>query len=252
MKERILVWVLALLLGFALPSFAAKYKVEPVSGGGSVKGTVKLKGAQPESEKILITKNKDICGSGYREIQWVPLGPKKGLPEMVVYLNKIAKGKDWSGDLAKPVVIDQKKCAFSPWLQVVQHKAEVTVKNSDPVLHNIHIRELIGIKPGKPRGVKRTMFNEGQPPGSGDLKSKIAPRRSSLIAINCEAHNFMFAWAFAAKTPYVAKTDANGNYEIKDIPPGSYDLMAWHPTLGLQKQKITVKGGAAATSNFTY
>ena len=238
-------------------SAASKYKVVTVSNGGSVSGKVTLQGAQPAPEKILITKNKEVCGTGNREVQWVPLGKNQGLLETVVYLKKIKKGKGWKGALpASKGTMDQKKCLFSPWLQIVKIGAGMTIRNSDPVLHNIHIRELIGIKVGKARGVKRTMLNEAQPGAPGDpaqdLETKIKPRRSNFVAINCEAHNFMFAWMFAANHPYVAKTGADGSYKIDGIPPGKYTLSVWHPTLGLQEKKIKVKGGDSLSQSFSY
>lgn len=236
---------------------AAKYKVISVKNGASVSGRVTLKGKQPPPEEILITKNKEVCGKGNRAVQWVPVGKKNGLTEMVVFLKKVKKGKDWGGSDAAPKgVMNQEKCVFSPWLQVVRKGATVTVKNSDPVLHNIHIRELIGLKVGRARGVKRTMLNEAQPGSpeekAPDLEAKIKPRRGNFIAVNCEAHNFMFAWMFAADHPYVVKTGADGSYALKDIPPGKYVLSAWHPTLGLQEKKITVKAGQKMGHDFSY
>ncbi len=260
MKTKLLLG-LALIIFAAWPSaqtaWAAKYKVVKVGGGASVSGAMLLAGAQPAPEKILITKNKDVCGNGYRAIQWVPLGSNKGLQQAVVFLKKVKKGKGWkNAPIGISPSIHQKDCRFSPWLQVVKRGDELTIKNADPVLHNIHIRELIGLKVGKARGVKRTMLNEGQPGSpekpAQDLQTRIKPRRGSFIAINCEAHNFMFAWMFAAQHPYVAVTDDKGGYRIDDIPPGKYTLVAWHPTLGLQEQKITLKGGGKLKHDFTY
>lgn len=236
---------------------AAKYKVVAVKNGASVSGRVTLKGKQPPPERILITKNKDVCGTGNRAVQWVPLGKKNGLTEMVVFLKKVKKGKDWGGSAAvTQSEMNQKGCVFSPWMQIVRKGADMTVKNADPVLHNIHIRELIGIKVGKARGVKRTMLNEAQPGSvdekAPDLEAKIKPRRSNYIAINCEAHNFMFAWMFAADHPYVVQTGADGSYALTDIPPGKYVLSSWHPTLGILEKKIKVKAGQKLSHDISY
>ncbi len=172
-------------------------------------------------------------------INWVEAGENGGLSNMVVFLHKVKKGKAWQ-EHSGNYDIDQKNCDFDPWIQVVPKGSGLTVKNSDPVLHNIHIRELKGVRAGKRyRPVKKTMFNEGQPPGSGDIETEIKSRiKDNFIRINCEAHNFMFAWIFAADHPYVVQTGKDGSYTIDDIPAGKYKLRAWHPTLGLQEEKL--------------
>ncbi len=242
-----------LLLNFSPVLGAGKYKVIDVKNGGSVSGTVLLKGSAPKPERIAVAKNPDTCGTEDRLIKWVEAGDKGGLQNMVVYLYKVKKGKGWKND-SGTYEIDQKNCDFNPWLRIVPKGSKLIVKNSDPVLHNIHIRELKGVKPGKRyRPVKKTMFNEGQPPGGGDINAEIKTRmKDNFVRINCEAHNFMFAWMFAADHPYVVQTSADGSFSIGDIPAGKYKLRAWHPTLGLQQQKIKVTAGGSITHDFTF
>jgi hypothetical protein len=38
----------------------------------------------------------------------------------------------------------------------------------------------------------------------------------------------MNAWFAAFDHPYFAVTDEQGRFEIRDIPPGAYTLIAWH------------------------
>ena len=91
-----------LLAGFvsvamAMPAEAAKqkkYKEIDVADGGSVKGKVSFEGAVPADavEKILITKNADVCGKGEREVVWVDV--KDGaLRGTFVFLEKVKEGK---------------------------------------------------------------------------------------------------------------------------------------------------------------
>ncbi len=254
MRTLITTLTLLLFVGVTTSStLAAKYKVTKVSNGGKITGMIHLKGSVPKPERIAVAKNPEACGTEDRMIQWVETGNGGGLQNMVVYLHKVKEGKDWpkkSGDF----VIDQVKCDFKPWLQILPKGSKLTVKNSDPVLHNIHIRELKGVRPGrKYRPVKATMYNEGQPPGSGDINTEIKARmRGNLIRVNCEAHNFMFAWMFAADNPYAVYTGKDGSFTIDNIPPGKHILRAWHPTLGLKEKKLEVKAGETLSHHFTY
>lgn len=249
----------ALLLGaFALVALAGpadaakrgKYTEVEVTDGGSITGKVSFTGALPDDaiERILITKNNDVCGDGEREVVWVDV--KDGaLRGAFVFIDKVKEGKPWPAPEAGAYMVVQKECRFRPWAQVVQ-PGPFVIRNSDSgVLHNINARELIGVEKG--RIVKKTLFNFGQP-DPGDINDKIKPRRSSYIAINCEAHNFMFGFILAPVNPYAVVVGEDGSFSIDNIPPGKYTLKAWHPRFGVMKTKIIIAANQALESNFQF
>ncbi len=229
---------------------AAKYKEMAVTDGGSVKGRVTFEGALPDDaiERILITKNPDVCGTGEREVVWLDV--KDGaLRGSFVFIDKIKEGKKWPQPEGGQYLVTQKGCRFIPWAQVVR-PGPITIRNSDPgVLHNINTREMIGVEKG--RVVKRTMFNMAQP-DPGDIVKQIKPRRASFIGINCEAHNFMFGFMMVPKHPYAVVVKEDGSFSIDDVPPGAYTVKAWHPTLGLKKTKVTVPASGEVEAGFAF
>ena len=131
--------VLAVVL-VALPSTghsAKKYKEVEVADGGTVSGKVTFEGPLPEDaiERILITKNPDVCGTGEREIVWVDVvdGALRG---SFGFIDKIAEGKKWAVPEGGAFLVDQKGCRFHPWAQVIK-PGPLTIRNSDTgVLHN--------------------------------------------------------------------------------------------------------------------
>ncbi len=227
-----------------------KYKEVAVADGGTIKGKVTFEGPLPDDaiERILITKNPEVCGTGEREVVWVDV--KDGaLRGVIVFIHKIKEGKKWAKPKGGTYLITQKGCRFRPWAQVIR-PGPITIRNSDPgVLHNINTREMIGVEKG--RVVKRTMFNFGQP-DPGDIEQQIKPRRSHFIAINCEAHNFMFGFMMAPKHPYAVVVKEDGSYSLDNVPPGKYTLKAWHPGFGVKKTKVTVPAGGAVDANFAF
>lgn len=225
----------------ALAPGAQAYEGGAVAGGGQIIGKVAFKGDAPTAKKLPITKDNAVCGTGAREIVEVATAGGS-LEGAVVYVAKIDKGKAW-GDLDKPV-LDQQGCRFAPSVLVSRKDADLTIRNSDPVLHNIHTYEIIG-------SVRRTMFNVGQP-DKGDMKQSLKLRRSNVVKIECDAHDFMHAWAFAAENPYVAVSAKDGLFAIPDLPAGDYELKAWHPVLGEKTAKVSVRAGAAATAAFEF
>jgi hypothetical protein len=243
-----------MLLTDASSALAAGYAEVEVSGGGSVVGKLTFEGALPEDavERIGINKNPDVCdveGTGFREIVWVDV--KDGaLRGAFVFIDKIKEGKAWAEPDGGNYVILQKNCRFRPWAQVVK-PGPIIIRHSDPdsVLHNINTREMIGVEKGKV--VKRTMFNFGQPE-PGDIEKQLKPRRSAYIAMNCEAHNFMFGFMMAPKHPYAVVVQEDGSYAIDDVPPGTYTVKAWHPRFGIQKTELTVPENGSVEADFVF
>lgn len=224
-----------------LVPLAQAYEAAAVTGAGKVTGKVEFKGAAPASKKIPITKDNSVCGNGTREV--VEVDAKDGhLAGAVVYVAKIEKGKPW-GELERPVLVQQ-GCRFGSSVVLVKKDGELIVRNSDPVLHNIHTYEIIG-------SVRRTMFNVGQP-DKGDMKQPVKVRRANAIKIECDAHDFMHAWGFAADNPYAVVTKEDGSYTIDNLPAGEYEIKAWHPLLGEKTAKVTVAAGGAASASFEF
>lgn len=230
--------VLAGLL--AIPSAAAAYEVAPVAEAGSVTGKVLFKGEVPKPKRMLIAKNKEVCGEGYREIVEVAVS-NGALANAVVVIDGIAKGKAWVAQQQKPL-LDQKGCRFIPGMMVVTKGGDLDILNSDPVLHNIHTYEIIG-------PARRTLFNVGQPIQGSTITKPLKLRSGEWIKVECDAHDFMHAWMFAAPSPYVAVTREDGSFAVADVPPGKYKVRALHPVLGVKEGEVTVpaKGKAEIT-----
>ena len=62
----------------------------------------------------------------------------------------------------------------------------------------------------------------------------------------------MYAYILVRPNKYFAKTDINGNFVIKDVPPGNYTLVAWYETLPQKELTVTVpeSGDVILTSSF--
>ncbi|MFQ5627354.1 MAG: carboxypeptidase regulatory-like domain-containing protein [bacterium] len=222
-----------------------KYTVVSVENGASIRGVVTFSGTLPAPEKISIAKDTQSCGTGSREIQWIKLAADgTSLQNVAVYIAKIGEGKDWE----KPkdgYLLNQENCRFFPAFLAVPNGENLRILNSDPILHNIHTYEIIG-------RARRTMFNVGQPEKDFEFSKPIKTRRGNTVKIECDAHVFMHAWIFVPENPYYALVDKKGEYTISDIPPGSYSVKAWHPTLGEKKSEVTLKPGQKLILNFEF
>lgn len=234
--------VLAGLL--VIPSAAAAYEVAPVAEAGSLTGKVLFKGEVAKPKRMLIAKNKEVCGEGYREVVEVAVNNNGALTNTVVIIDGIAKGKAWGAQQQK-LLMDQRGCRFIPPMMVVPKGGELDILNSDPVLHNIHTYEIIG-------SARRTLFNVSQPIQGSTITKPLKLRSGEWVKVECDAHDFMHAWMFAASHPYVAVSDDDGRFAISGIPPGRYKVRALHPVLGVKEGEVTVpaKGKAEITFEF--
>jgi len=158
----------------------------------------------------------------------------KSPENIAVYVDAIPGKKfDPPGD---HVVVDQRKMNFVPRVTVVLQGTTVDFLNSDSVGHNVYWPSV--------GGNKKLAHNLGTWP-KGEKKSFqfTDPGAASLL---CNVHPEMSAFLVVAPTPYFAVTDADGSFEIKDVPPGTYTLKTWSEDGKVTTQSVTV---ASATAN---
>ena len=221
---RVIVLVFAAAL--ALVAVAEGFEVVPVPDGGSLRGKVVDPGPPPPPRKVVPTKDREVCGSGVREVPQMLLGPDRGVQDAIVYLRKVEKGKAWDRP-PQPPAIDNVKCDFRPHVQVVQ-PGDIEIVNSDPVLHNTH-----GFLD------RLTVFNVALP-NQGQRVRRLL-KRPGLVRVECDAHGWMLGWVYVADNPYYALTGKDGSFTITDVPPGSYTLVAWQAYTGPVEVPVTIK-----------
>jgi plastocyanin len=152
----------------------------------------------------------------------VQLDTHGGAGGAVVYLEGAA--------VAKPLtnaVVDQRNRAFEPHISVVTTGTTVQFPNDDTVFHNVfayfHAKRFdLGMYP---RGVKKTVTFD----------------KPGVVALLCNVHPDMSAYIMVVSTPYYAVAGKDGAYEIKDVPPGTYTLHAWHESGQTSDQTLTVE-----------
>ncbi|HET8948044.1 MAG TPA: carboxypeptidase regulatory-like domain-containing protein [Candidatus Polarisedimenticolia bacterium] len=143
------------------------------------------------------------------------------------------------GPPAGPVALDQHGCTFTPHAVTAQTGQTIAFHNSDTVAHNVHAL------PKTNAG-----FNMTVPPGGKPSEKSFA--KPEPVRVKCDIHPWMGSWVFVNDTPFQALTGADGRYEIKGLPAGTYEVEAWHERLGTSKQSVTVGDGEGKTADFTY
>lgn len=211
------------------------YQGMAVTDGGSITGMVTYAGAIPEKTKIEVTKDVSVCGKTTHYKEDLVVGENKGLANVVVKLTDINKGKGMDA-MTGPFELDQETCVFKPHVTLVPVGAELTILNSDGILHNIHTYS-----------ETNSPINVAQPGFKKRMVQTFA--KPEVIRVACDVHNWMSGYIVVAGHPYYAKTDDSGNFQLTDVPAGTYTVEYWHETLGTQTAEVTVTAGGTVEAN---
>ncbi|HTF56626.1 MAG TPA: carboxypeptidase regulatory-like domain-containing protein, partial [Planctomycetota bacterium] len=143
---------------------------------------------------------------------------------------------------SEPVVLDQVKCVYVPHVVGLMTNQPLIVRNSDDHLHNVH---------SFPQ--RNSPFNIGQSTKGLESNLRFAVPETG-IPVQCDLHPWMSAWIHVSDRPFFAVTGLNGRYSIPGLPPGDYEIVAWHERFPKAPRvaKVKVASGEAATVDFSF
>lgn len=202
--------------------------------GADITGKVTLKGTPPP-EKVLPLD--PACGKLHPgakpTTRFYVVGKDGALADVFVQITAGLARKDYPMP-SKPAVIDQKGCEYIPYVLGAQTKQKIVVKNSDPVLHNVHPTPQV---PGNKE------YNRGQLPGGPALEFAW-DNPEVFLRFKCDIHPWMFSYVGLVDHPFWSVSDTNGNFTITNVPPGTYTVEAYHRKAGKSAQQIKLETGS--------
>lgn len=254
---------LLFLVGATVAGFAQDYKVINVVDGGTISGTVKWAGAVPRTLEVPVSKDPKVCDPDDKKnisLDRLIVGPEGGVANTVVYLRNISSGKAFDLPVQERH-LDQKNCRYIPHILLVPVNETLTMQSSDTTLHTVHMQGA-------------ATYNLPFPfPNQPTSRTMAAP---GLVSLRCNGgHVWMNAEMMVVKHPYYAVTDESGRFEFTGVPPGTYQIVAWHEGWSLAgkeqsydvltekkvdrpvftepktwEKSVTVSGNQSATVNF--
>jgi plastocyanin len=132
--------------------------------------------------------------------------------------------------------MEQSNRRFTPELLVIQAGSRVSFPNQDPIFHNVF--SLSG----------PASFDLGNYP-MGDSRIVAFPR-PGIVYVNCHLHSNMTATIVVTPNRWNAQAGRDGNFELQDIPPGTYTVVAWHKAGGFFRQTVAIEADKPAHIEF--
>ncbi len=212
------------------PSAAATSKSIDLSTAGSLKGRILFEGTAPEPKAISVKGNPEcsVLHPGGNVMSEELLVKNGGLQNAFVYVKEGLEAYTFEIP-TQPVVITNNTCVYSPHVVGAQVNQPIIFQNNDATLHNIH---------SYPKANKA--FNLGLPI-QGMKQTKKFSAAEVMVPMKCDVHPWMQGYIGVLAHPYFSVSDAEGNFEIKSLPPGEYLIEVWHEKLGVQSQKIKIE-----------
>ena len=206
---------------------------------GTVTGRVLFSGTVPAASPISAASDK-VCADenpgGIAPEQYVVSGG--GLENVFVYVKEGLDGYYFDVP-SDPIKLDQHGCRFVPHVLGVRAGQPLTITNSDDAPHNVHAMPASNAAFNKSQALKNM------------ADTKVFDTAEVMVPFKCDIHPWMQAFVGVIQHPYFAVTHDGGRFELKDLPPGTYTIQAWHEKLGTSTQQVTLGPKESKELTFT-
>lgn len=214
-------------------------RVDPATMG-NVSGRVTFEGTPPENAAVNLASDPACVTARPDGLKLDTVMVNNGGLENVFVYVKDGLGNYYFETPTTAVTLDQKGCHYSPHVFGLRTGQPLEIVNSDQTLHNVNAMAQVN-----------QAFNMGQAM-QGMKSQKMFTKPEVMVRIKCDVHSWMTAYAGVLNHPYFAVTANGGAFELKDLPPGTYTIEAWHEKLGTETQSVTLGAKETKSVGFAF
>ncbi len=218
------------------------YRVDSVaSPAGQIYGTVQFDGRLPADSLLQPTHDLSTC----KPVVHAPfVGDSDGLGDAVVWLAGVTNGAADTTSRRVPLTLND--CQLQPRVQRAAVGGTLLVGSRDAM--NARLRFISA----DDSAVVDSAGNRGEP-----LPRELVPLADAgavvpitsvlaepgLVEVRDDHHPWVRGWIAVAPHPYVAISNARGEFTFDRVPTGAYVLVTWHERLGRIELPVYVETG---------
>jgi plastocyanin len=224
------------------PAAASAGKKVAAATAGSISGKVSFTGTPPAVEMIKMSSD-PACTPNASPMQpsdAVLVGKAGEVQNAFVYV-KDGLDPAYTFDVpTKALEFYQRGCTYVPRIFGVRAGQPIEIISDDNTLHNVHALPKSNLEFNKSEAFK------------GARMTQVFTVPEVMVRFKCDVHAWMNAYVGVMAHPFFAVSAADGTFDLKGLPPGTYTVEAWHERFGTLTQKITVADKQALTVAFAF
>jgi plastocyanin len=213
-----IVWLLAVAVGLSAQTQEAK-------PSATLRGRVEM----PRSP-VSIERRPGVSDLG--------TAPPRDAPDRrraVVYLESAPRGAFEARDLQR-ARMDQRNETFLPYVLAVSVGTVVDFPNNDRTYHNV-------FSLSKAKRFDLGRYAQGR-------SQSVRFDTPGIVRVFCDIHSHMSAFILVFSHPYFATTESDGRYRIDNMPPGTYNVIAWYDGADRDMRTVTIPRTGAVELDF--
>ncbi len=191
-------------------------------GWGRLKGQFVYNGDPPAREMLTITKDIEVCSKTPPMSEALLVDSQThGLANVILWLDPSANTTvpvhpSYAATATKKIVLDNSGCRFEPHVCVMRPTQTLVIGNKDEVDHSAAV--LL---------TKNDSFNVVvSKQGQQERHFKFSEKLPAPVV--CPIHAWMKGYLIVKDHPYVAVTDAKGEFDLQNVPAGEWTFRVWH------------------------
>lgn len=195
----------------------------------------------PPTARTIDTSSDTVCTDANPKLKTEDIITLEGaLANVLVYVVNSQLDEYTFEPMPSPATLEHNGCRYVPRVMAIRVGQPLRILNLDGTPHNTH-----------PNPKVNAQWNQSQAIGSPAIE-KIFERPEVAITFRDNMHPWERAYVGVFSHPFFAVTDSSGNYKIEGLPPGTYEVVAWHETLGAKTEKVVVSPGDYRLIDFNF